>query len=274
MWPFAVVGTVGAIVMIVPNKTVPKLRSPLVLVHGLFGFDKIRVGNWTLASYFPGIPHFLAAAGNQVLVPRLTPTGGVAERAVQLKEFLDREMRSEPVHILAHSMGGLDARYMISRLGMERRVLSLTTLGTPHRGSAFADWGIRRLARLLRPMFNLFCIPTQGFYDVTTEACRTFNAQVPNVAGVRYFSVAGRHDGGFLTPEWLLSHGIVLKQEGPNDGVVSIASACYGESQEIWEGDHFSLVNWLNPFARHRGLWRDPAPRYGTLVRRLSDEGF
>jgi triacylglycerol lipase len=260
--------------MIVPTPTVPKLRSPLVLVHGLFGFDQIRLGNWTLASYFPGIPQFLGAAGNHVLVPRLSPTGGVRERAGQLKEFLDREMPSEPVHLLAHSMGGLDSRYMISKMGMERRVLSLTTLGTPHRGSAFADWGIRRLARLLRPMFKTFGIPTQGFYDVTTEHCRAFNTAVPDVPGVRYFSVAGRHDGGFLTPEWLLSHGIVLKEEGPNDGVVSIASASYGEGPQIWDGDHFSLVNWLNPFVRHRGLWRDPAPRYGSLVRRLADEGF
>jgi triacylglycerol lipase len=245
-----------------------------VLVHGLFGFDKLRVGNWILMNYFPGIPQFLAAGGNRVLVPRLTATAGVKERAAQLKVFLDREMPQEPVHIFAHSMGGLDSRYMISRLGMERRVLSLTTLGTPHRGSAFADWSIRRLARLLKPVFSFLGVPTQGFYDVTTAACKAFNAQVLDVAGVRYFSVAGLHNGSYLTPEWLLSHGIVSREEGPNDGIVSVASATYGESQEIWEGDHFSLVNWLNPLARQRGLWRDPAPRYAPLVRRLADEGF
>jgi triacylglycerol lipase len=254
--------------------TVPRLRSPLVLVHGLFGFDKLGVGPWTLANYFPGIPELLRAAGNTVLVPGLSPTGAVADRAAQLKAFLGRQMPHEPVHLFAHSMGGLDCRYLISRLGMAGRVLSVTTLGTPHRGSPFADWAIRRLARLLRPVFRTAGIPVQGFYDVTTDACRRFNAEVPDARGVRYFSVAGRHDGGFLRPEWLLSYGIVLRAEGPNDGVVSVASAAYGESQEIWEGDHFSLVNWLNPFARHRGLWRDPAPRYAPLVRRLADEGF
>src|SRR5262249_31050239 len=144
------------------NPTVPKLRSPLVLVHGLFGFDKISLGNWTLVSYFSGIPQFLTAGGNRVLVPRLSPTAGGAERAAQLKAFLDREVPQDPVHLLAHSMGGLDCRYMISRLGMEDRVLTLTTLGTPHRGTPFADWSIRRLARLLKPVFCLLGIPTQA----------------------------------------------------------------------------------------------------------------
>jgi triacylglycerol lipase len=261
--------------MITAGRQIPRLRAPIVLVHGLFGFDRIRVGSWTLLNYFPGIPRFLEAAGNRVLIPRLSPTGGVADRAAQLKGFLERESPGEPVHIFAHSLGGLDSRYMISQLGMGRRVLSLTTLGTPHRGSTFADWGIRRLGRLLRPVFSLFGVPTQAFFDLTIASCRRFNEQVHDVPGVRYFSVAGRHeDSNLWTPVWLLPHRIVLDAEGPNDGVVSIASAAHGESLEVWEGDHLSLVNWLNPFARHRGLWRDPAPRYAPLVRRLADEGF
>ena len=44
------------------------------------------------------------------------------------------------VVIIAHSMGGLDARYMISRLGMDDRVTALVTITTPHRGSPYADW--------------------------------------------------------------------------------------------------------------------------------------
>jgi hypothetical protein len=53
-----------------------------------------------------------------------------------------------------------------------------------------------------------------------------------------------------------------------------VASAAYGESQDIWEGDHLSLVNWFNPLSRHRGRWRDLISRYGPLIRRLADEGF
>src|SRR5438132_9198875 len=172
---------------------IPQLRTPIVLVHGLFGFDRLRIAGLTVAHYFAGIPELLRSAGNRVLVPGLSPTAGVAVRAQELKDFLARESPREPVHLLAHSMGGLDARYMISCLGARDQVLSLTTLGTPHRGTSFADWSIRRLERLLKPVFKFFSIPTQAFYDLTTSACKTFNERAPNVEGVRYFAVAGQH---------------------------------------------------------------------------------
>lgn len=254
--------------------TIPRLRAPVVLVHGMFGFDEIRVGPWTLANYFRNIPSVLRGAGNRVCVPCLSFTGGIEERAAQLKRYLDRELPGEPVHIFAHSMGGLDARYMISCLGMNRRVLTLTTIATPHRGTAFADWGIRRLERVVKPILNVCGIATQGFYDLTTTSCRAFNESVPDAAGVRYFSVAGRYENRVLHLEWLLSARIVMHIEGPNDGVVSVESAKYGEDQEIWEGDHLNLINCYLPSVRLTNVWRDIAPRYGGLVRRLADEGF
>src|SRR5579871_2580324 len=132
---------------------IPRLRAPIVLVHGLMGFDSLRLGPLLLVEYFRGIPAVLRAAGNRVFVASLSPTGGIVDRAGQLKDLLDRESPHEPVHLLAHSMGGLDSRYLISRMGMAHRVLSLTTLGTPHRGTTFADWGVRRLQRVLQPLF-------------------------------------------------------------------------------------------------------------------------
>jgi triacylglycerol lipase len=253
---------------------VPKLRAPILLVHGLLGFDRLKICGRTVASYFSNIPEHLSAGGNRVLVARLSPTGGVAERAAQLKAFLDQEAPAEPVHIFAHSMGGLDARYLISRLDMAERVLTLTTIGTPHRGTAFADWGIRRLERLLKPFFDRLGLPQQAFYDLTTAKCREFNEQVPDAPAVRYFSVAGRHEGSWLSPEWQLSYQIVARAEGPNDGVVSLASATYGESCEVWEGDHLSLVNWPTPLARHREQCQERPTHYASLVRRLADEGY
>ncbi|MFO0969035.1 MAG: hypothetical protein U0793_26070, partial [Gemmataceae bacterium] len=225
-------------------------------------------------SYFPGIRGLIEAAGNRVLVPRLTSTAGVPHRAAELKDFIDRHSPNEPVHLVAHSMGGLDARYMISCLGMEQRVLSLTTMGTPHRGTAFADWGIYWLEGFVGPILELLGMKKEGFYDVTTTNCRLFNERVPDRPGVRYFSVAGEHNGSFLAPEWLLPYHIVKKAEGPNDGVVSIESSRWGEHLDVWEGDHLSLVNWLHPFARHRTFFRDPEPRFQRILGRLADLGF
>lgn len=252
----------------------PKLRSPLVLVHGLMGFERIQVAGYTMATYFPGIVGKIVGAGNRVLVPSLSATGGVEARAEQLKAFVDKHSADEPVHLIAHSMGGLDSRYMISCLGMSERVLSLTTLGTPHRGTVFADWGVSRLERIVRPILEFFGLPTQGFRDVTTSSCRVFNEKVVDAPGVRYFSVSGLHDGSLLHPEWLLPYHIVKNAEGPNDGVVSLTSSRWGEAHDVWDGDHLSLVNWLHPFGRNRSFFRDPEPRFQRILGRLADLGF
>lgn len=254
--------------------SVPRLRAPLVLVHGLLGFDRVQVCGWTVACYFPGISDFLASTGNRVLTPRVGPTEGVAQRAAQLKAQLDREAPNEPLHLVAHSMGGLDARYLISRLGMAERVLTLTTIGTPHRGSPFADWGIRRLGRVVQPVLQWLDIPVQAFYDLTIHNCLQFNTEVPDAPNVRYFSVAGRHDGNWARPEWQLPYRIVTEAEGPNDGIVSVSSAAYGESCEVWDGDHLSLVNWPDPVGPLRGQCPNRQRDYARIVQRLADEGF
>jgi triacylglycerol lipase len=251
------------------------LKAPLVLVHGLLGFDFLRVGSRTLAAYFPGISEALAGGGTPVHVARLSPTAGIVHRAGELKAFLDRRVPGQQVHILAHSMGGLDARYLISRLGMADRILSLTTVATPHRGSPLADWGMRRVAPLVRPVLDMLRVPWQAFPDLTVESCRIFNAEVPDVPGVRYFSVAGQ-----FRPQWTkwhlhLTERFIDRREGPNDGLVSVASATYGEDCQVWDGDHMEMVNWRAPLPLLRRRNRpDFAGKYVALAQRLADEGF
>jgi triacylglycerol lipase len=249
---------------------VPKLRAPVVLVHGVVGYDEIRLGSWVLARYFPGIPELLRAAGNTVLVPRLHPTAGTAHRAAELKAYLDRHLPDRPAHLIAHSLAGLDSRYAITHLGLAPRVLSLTTVATPHRGTTFADWGLRHLQPFAQGLIDFLRLPMQAFQDLTTTGCRSFNEQTPDAPGVRYFSVAANYDGRDRAPEWLMTHRLVLKAEGPNDGIVSLASARYGESFNVVEGDHRSVVNRYGPLSRRR----DPAPLYAAMLHRLGEAGF
>jgi triacylglycerol lipase len=250
----------------------PRLRAPIVLVHGLFGFARLRVGSLGV-DYFKLIPAALRAAGNEVHQAKLSPTAGVARRGEQLRDLIVGLSSAEPVHLIAHSMGGLDARHAISRLGLSERVLTLTTLGTPHRGSSFADWASGRLVRLFGPLFDHFGLPRAAFDDLTTEACRRFNEETPDAAKVRYFSVAGRvpHRKG-LRPDWAISEPIIYRAEGQNDGLVAMTSAAWGESCEVWDGDHLSLVNWPNPFLPNEVVDRMPA--YAGLLGRLRDEGY
>ena len=79
-------------------------------------------------------------------------------------------MSGQRVLIVAHSMGGLDARYMISRMGMEDHVAALLTITTPHRGSPYADWIVRHLGRRLHGfrLMKLLKVDVQAANDLTT----------------------------------------------------------------------------------------------------------
>jgi triacylglycerol lipase len=241
-------------------------RPPIVLVHGLLGFDRVKVGPFTLLRYFPGIEDTLRAAGHSIAVPNLSKTRGVAHRAVELKRQILERFPTEKVHVIAHSMGGLDARHMISRLGMDEHVLSLTTIGTPHRGSAFADWGIRRLSRSVKPFLHFWGVPTEAFDDLTSEACTRFNERTPNAPGIRYYSVAGSCPRELVPWQWWLATR-VSPEDGPNDGVVSVRSATWGAGLEVWDGDHMNLVNRPNPRAQG---WGHRPSDYLRLVERLN----
>lgn len=252
------------------SNAIPRLDAPVVLVHGLCGYDRVTAFGRPLKDYFPGIREQLRAAGNRVLVPRLSCTQGVEARAGELKRYILKNVPTGPVHLIGHSMGGLDSRFMISRLGMARRVRSLTTVGTPHRGSPVADWGVKRFSGLLVPFFRLLGLSTQAFLDLTSNVCARFNATVRDAPGVRYFSVAGVCDGLWLGSGWRFPHALVSRSEGANDGVVSVASATWGEHTDVWSGDHLNLVNWPNRQARKRGVWDALAPDYGRIIRRIA----
>src|SRR5262245_23438272 len=168
----------------------PRLKAPIVLAHGLFGFDQIALGRLTLASYFRGIPDWLRAAGNRVLVTRVPPIAGIAARAQRLGEQIATAFPDEPVHVIGHSMGGLDARLLLSDRAWSRRVLSLTTIGTPHLGTSIADFAQIRAGRIYRVLSRLG-IDHCGFLDVTRRNARQFHHRVKAPRGVPCFSIAG-----------------------------------------------------------------------------------
>lgn len=253
---------------------VPKLRAPIILVHGLFGFDAMRIFDLELCPYFRGIQSFLRRPKNRVYTARLSPTSRVKHRAIELRRFLDKCVGIEPVHLIAHSMGGLDSRYMISKLGAGERVLTLTTLGTPHHGTSFADWGLTRWGAIFRPTSLPFIRPVPALLDLTTEACSQFNSRVLDDPRVRYFSVGGRYTGRWWLPNWWMSCKIIEKHEGENDGLVSLVSAKHGESFDVWEGDHLSLVNWPTIELLSGLRWPDRRPAYAKIVQKLKELGY
>ena len=114
-----------------------KTRFPIVLVHGLGMKDTFFMKSWGW------IDRILRVQGYTVYKSSVDGFGTVAGNAAQLKEEIRKiheETGAEKVNIIAHSKGGLDAKYMIQQMDMAKRVASLTTLCTPHKGSPIASF--------------------------------------------------------------------------------------------------------------------------------------
>jgi triacylglycerol lipase len=216
-------------------------RYPIVFCHGMLACTLLRMQLAKDFNYFAVMRNFLRERGFWALYPLVTPTGGVVERARQLKEQIEA-WTDEPVNIVAHSMGGLDARYLITHLGMADRVKSLTTVSTPHRGSPLADWFLANYRHRVPLLLALEAlgISVDGFRDCRLAECREFNARTPDAAQVRYFSYAGEVPLSRVTPMLRRGWEILTAAEGPNDGMVSVPSARWGEFLGIVPADHFA----------------------------------
>jgi triacylglycerol lipase len=241
----------GATASIEPRET-PALCDrhlpPVVLHHGLAGFGHLKLGRLKL-SYFGGIERGIAARGFPVIVSGVHPTAGVVTRARQLKENILRQLdvlgrADDRVVILAHSMGGLDARYMIAKLGMADRVAALATITAPHRGSPYADWCVRNIGRVGGfALMNMLGLDTGAASDLTTENCRRFNDEVPDAPGVRYFSVSAARPWHRVPAFALHAHRLVYDAEGDNDSLVSVRSSRWGKHLGTWPADHWHTIN-------------------------------
>ena len=223
--------------------------TPIVLHHGLFGYDELRLGR-VRVPYFAGIDDAIRGRGHPLIVSRVHPTAGVETRARQLKENILRQLDilnrpRDKVVVVAHSMGGLDARYMISKLGMDDRVEALLTVTTPHRGSPFADWCVLHFEKRFGAyrLLNSLGIDVQAGNDLTTMSCRRFNEQVVDSPNVRYFSVSAARPWNLVPPFALPSWKVVQEAEGENDGLVSVKSSTWGTHLGVWPADHWHTVN-------------------------------
>ena len=139
-------------------------ETPIVLVHGIIDnhatftwmeYALRRRGFQTLSAYDYGLL-----------------THNIPQAAVHLGEAIEELAAStgyERVHVIGHSLGGLIARYYVQRLGGDRHVHTLITLGTPHQGTQLA-WAVPLLplVRQLAPSSSLI----QELAEPAAE-CRT-----------------------------------------------------------------------------------------------------
>ncbi len=218
-------------------------KYPILLVHGVFFRDT------KFFNYWGRIPGELQANGAQIFYGNHPSAASVSESAEYIKTRIDEILEqtgAAKVNIIAHSKGGLDCRYAISKLAIADRVASLTTVNTPHRGCLFAD----HLLTIISPdikngvakTYNLtlkkFGEADADFLaavnDLTDESCRRLNSELTLPEGVFCQSVGSvmvRATGGKFPLNF--SYHLVKYFSGENDGLVSEDSFSWGEKYTL-----------------------------------------
>ena len=110
-------------------------KYPIVLVHGLFGFDNIGP-----VDYWYGIPSALRSDGAKVYVTQVAAANSTEVRGEQLLTQVKQILAvtgATKVNLIGHSHGGPTIRYVASV--RPDLVASATSVGGVNRGSKVAD---------------------------------------------------------------------------------------------------------------------------------------
>ena len=284
--------------------TYAKTRYPVVLVHGLLGFDAIGPIN-----YFYGIPSALRSGAATVFTPEVSQANSTEVRGEQLLkqlQALKAQYGYTKFNLIGHSHGGNTIRYVASVA--PDLVASVTSVGTPHAGSKTAD-GIAGIAdathttglanTLVNGLSQLIAFlsgnqadnPQNAFaalQSLGTAGAADFNRRFPQgaptsacgqgaevVNGVRYYSYGGT---SVLTNAWdisdvVLGTGALFFGFEQNDGLVGRCSSHWGKVlRDDYPWNHLDEVN--QAFGL-RGLFTpDPVAMYRAQANRLKTLGL
>jgi len=266
------------------DSAVCQTRYPLFMVHGA-GFKDLRYFN-----YWGRIPGELKRHGATIYYGNQEAWATIEDNAEFLKERVLEIIQNtgcEKVNIIAHSKGGLDARYMISMLGMSNYVASLTTFATPHRGSKLIDI----IYKLPKPIFNMIGKGLNRYFrllgdkkpDIFTATeqlsnnfCEKFNKQVKNAEGVYYQSYATVMNNIFSDYILTIPYLMLRLTEGKNDGLVSIESSKWGEFKGVLSTKHSRGISHGDIIDLRRNDYEgfDAREKYVEIVSELKNMGL
>lgn len=221
-------------------------RHPILLVHGVFFRD------FKYLDYWGRIPEALQKNGASIFYGNHQSAASVADSAQELTARI-REIVAQTgcgkVNIIAHSKGGLDCRYALSRCGAAPYVASLTTVNTPHRGCEFADYLLgkipqkaqQRVAAMYNGALKRLGDSRPDFmaaaYDLTAGRCAALNRatqKAPNTGGIFCQSVGSKLNRAVSGKFPLnFTYHLVKYFDGPNDGLVSEKSFPWGERYQF-----------------------------------------
>jgi triacylglycerol esterase/lipase EstA (alpha/beta hydrolase family) len=230
------------------------LQYPVILVHGIVAHDR-QSG----IPFWGNIPAALRENGARVFFGNTDSWGGYESNAELLRAAVERALRetkNEKVNIIAHSKGGIDARYYIWKYAAAD-VASLTTIATPHHGAEIADLLYKQKAvhsRMARKALAVFGklygdIHPDVYnvnYQLTSKNMGEFNARIRMDERVYYQSLYTTMRNSFDDLMFWYSHRYIKNIRGENDGVISAYSANWGNRVlKIAEGvSHAEIVDY------------------------------
>lgn len=278
-------------------------QYPIVLAHGMSGFDSL----FGVVDYWPGIVTALESGGAEVFVTEVSQFNQTQLRGEQLLAQVEEIVAitgEAKVHIIGHSHGGLDARYVAAM--RPDLVASVTTVGTPHHGAELADFvrdvveegslGESVLAGVAGGLGTLLALlsgtsnpqdPVAALESLTSDGADAFNAAYPQglpaqacgegpeqVGGVRYFSWSGTRS---LTNVLDVSDPLMgltsLVYGEDNDGLVGRCSSHLGTViRDDYQQNHLDEVNLLFGLVHWWSV--DPKTLYRQHANRLKNLGL
>ena len=282
-------------------------QYPIVLVHGVSGFDKIL----GVIEYFQGIPAALRSGNAVVYTPNVTAWDDASSRGEQLLDYIENTVLPETgatkVHLIGHSLGSPTSRYVA---GVSPEIVSsVTSVNGINYGSGFADWGVANViggplegigedlinltgnvldALAGNPEYANDALTSINF--MSTEGALAFSEQFPDgeptsycgngaslVNGVHYYSWGST--GTFTNlldvsdPLMFLFDQLGYYNGEASDGLVAKCSQHWGENirDDYWM-NHLDATNML--FGLHNLLETNPKTLYKNHADRFRGMGL
>ncbi|ARU58438.1 lipase [Oleiphilus messinensis] len=284
-----------------------KTKYPIVLAHGMSGFDQIGP-----LDYWYGIPTDLSARGADVHLTQVAAFQSSEERGEQLLAQVEEILAitgADKINLIGHSHGSHSARYVAAAL--PDRIASVTSVGGPNKGSPVADV-VKLASEVVGPDLSVAIASIvngfgalvglgagelleqdslAGLHSLTTAGAADFNARFPAgipttacgegdyvVNNIRYYSWSGtRPATNILDPidlPLLASSAAFIGTADPeNDGLVGRCSSHLGQViRDTYRMNHLDEVNQV--LGLTYWLETDPVVVFRNHANRLKNAGL
>jgi triacylglycerol lipase len=262
------------------------IKYPVILIHGAGFRDKIL----GFINYWGRIPDYLSEHGVRVHYSGADGWGSIEYNGETIRnKIIDvlRENNAEKVNIIAHSRGGLEARYLISTLKMDYAVASLTTISTPHHGVKAMNTAVKTpdglykfISFFVNRWFKILGDKNPDYFTSSRQLSEIyvveFNKQNPDNEHVYYQSYAAKMKYFFSDFNFIIMNPLIQMTDGDNDGLCPVDSAKWGDfkgivtTQGVFGISHAGIIDTYR--VKYKGV--DILNFYFGIVKELSERGL